>query len=195
MDYLPHWCPRCVLLLSRCVFCGGFSQRTLFPTMAAVERKVRLSAGGEYLPTAFNRIPSFDGSVWHCLLRTPSITRPHLLPRTRSPPFFSSRRGVLQQKRAGMISRRYTTPCPRANIDFWICVLFPSTSFQAFGEINAAVPATGTPKGKTTQYQKLTQLEHVLVRPDTYIGAVERTEDTMVVFDGDDIGFRTREVS
>jgi DNA topoisomerase-2 len=72
---------------------------------------------------------------------------------------------------------------------------FPSTSFQAFGEINAEVPATGTPKGKTTQYQKLTQLEHVLVRPDTYIGAVERTEDTMVVFDGDDIGFRTREVS
>ncbi|KAI1258875.1 DNA topoisomerase [Xylariaceae sp. FL1019] len=42
------------------------------------------------------------------------------------------------------------------------------------------------PKGKsktaTETYQKLSQLEHILVRPDTYIGSVERTEQPMWVF-------------
>lgn len=32
------------------------------------------------------------------------------------------------------------------------------------------------------QYQKLTQLEHILKRPDTYVGSVERTEQQMWVF-------------
>lgn len=43
-----------------------------------------------------------------------------------------------------------------------------------------------TPKGKkktaTETYQKLTQLEHIIKRPDTYIGSVERTEQQMWVF-------------
>jgi len=34
-------------------------------------------------------------------------------------------------------------------------------------------------KTATEQYQKLTQVQHILVRPDTYIGSVERTEEQM----------------
>ncbi|KAI1437968.1 DNA topoisomerase [Xylaria sp. CBS 124048] len=37
-------------------------------------------------------------------------------------------------------------------------------------------------KTATETYQKLTQLEHILKRPDTYIGSVERTEQPMWVF-------------
>jgi DNA topoisomerase-2 len=34
----------------------------------------------------------------------------------------------------------------------------------------------------TDRYQKITQLEHIIKRPDTYIGSVERTEQQMWVF-------------
>ena len=34
-------------------------------------------------------------------------------------------------------------------------------------------------------YQKKTQLEHILLRPDTYIGSVERVEQEMWVWDMD----------
>jgi len=34
-------------------------------------------------------------------------------------------------------------------------------------------------KTATDQYQKLTQLEHIIKRPDTYIGSVERTTEQM----------------
>ena len=34
-------------------------------------------------------------------------------------------------------------------------------------------------KTATDQYQKLTQLEHIIKRPDTYIGSVEHTEEQM----------------
>ncbi|KAI1429365.1 DNA topoisomerase [Xylaria sp. FL1777] len=37
-------------------------------------------------------------------------------------------------------------------------------------------------KTATEKYQKLTQLEHIIKRPDTYIGSVEPTEQTMWVF-------------
>ncbi|KAI1497308.1 DNA topoisomerase [Biscogniauxia marginata] len=37
-------------------------------------------------------------------------------------------------------------------------------------------------KSATETYQKLTQLEHIIKRPDTYIGSVERTEQQMWVF-------------
>lgn len=33
-------------------------------------------------------------------------------------------------------------------------------------------------------YQKKTQLEHILLRPDTYIGSVERTRQTLWVLEG-----------
>lgn len=32
-------------------------------------------------------------------------------------------------------------------------------------------------------YQRKTQLEHILLRPDTYIGSVEESTETMWVFD------------
>lgn len=38
-------------------------------------------------------------------------------------------------------------------------------------------------KDASSQYQKLTQLEHILKRPDTYIGSIERTEMKQWVFD------------
>ena len=40
-----------------------------------------------------------------------------------------------------------------------------------------------TPKTASETYQKLSQLEHVLRRPDTYIGSIERRTETMWVFD------------
>ncbi|KAK9450078.1 DNA topoisomerase [Limtongia smithiae] len=46
-------------------------------------------------------------------------------------------------------------------------------------------PRTVTQKAKTSSetYQKLTQLEHILKRPDTYVGSVEYTERMMWTFD------------
>lgn len=41
------------------------------------------------------------------------------------------------------------------------------------------------PKQKTIEgiYQKKSQLEHILLRPDTYIGSVEPVTETMWIFD------------
>lgn len=43
-------------------------------------------------------------------------------------------------------------------------------------------PKPKTKKTATETYQKLTQLEHIIKRPDTYIGSVEKTEQQMWVF-------------
>jgi DNA topoisomerase-2 len=55
------------------------------------------------------------------------------------------------------------------------------------------------PKSKKTtateKYQKLTQLEHIIKRPDTYIGSVERTEQQMWVFNSETEQMETRKVS
>lgn len=45
-----------------------------------------------------------------------------------------------------------------------------------------AEPKPSKKKTATETYQKLTQLEHIIKRPDTYIGSVERTENQMWVF-------------
>lgn len=52
------------------------------------------------------------------------------------------------------------------------------------GAAEGAPPAKG-PKGGSIEkiYQKKTQLEHILLRPDTYIGSVERATELMWVFD------------
>ncbi|KAK0391100.1 hypothetical protein NLU13_0602 [Sarocladium strictum] len=42
--------------------------------------------------------------------------------------------------------------------------------------------APKTKKTATQMYQKLSQIEHIIKRPDTYIGSVERTEQQMWVF-------------
>ena len=59
-----------------------------------------------------------------------------------------------------------------------------------------AVPKKKTPKKKTVEetYQKLTQLEHVLLRPDTYIGSTEMNRTKLWVFDVD-AGLNQREVT
>lgn len=54
------------------------------------------------------------------------------------------------------------------------------------GGSNGAAPAGGSSKaGKggniEKMYQKKSQLEHILLRPDTYIGSVERVTDNMWV--------------
>lgn len=50
-------------------------------------------------------------------------------------------------------------------------------------------------KGATDQYQKLTQLEHILKRPDTYIGSVESTTEQMWVFNSETEAMENRKVS
>ncbi|KAK2614052.1 hypothetical protein N8I77_000912 [Diaporthe amygdali] len=45
----------------------------------------------------------------------------------------------------------------------------------------SAGPSSKT-KTATETYQKLTQLEHIIKRPDTYIGSVERTESSMWIY-------------
>ena len=43
-----------------------------------------------------------------------------------------------------------------------------------------------TPGGaRAEQYQKLTLYEQILVRPDTYIGSIERVNERLFVYDGD----------
>jgi DNA topoisomerase-2 len=50
-------------------------------------------------------------------------------------------------------------------------------------------------KDATDQYQKLTQLEHIIKRPDTYIGSVERATETMWVFNSETSQMELRKVS
>ncbi|PMD50714.1 putative DNA topoisomerase 2 [Hyaloscypha bicolor E] len=50
-------------------------------------------------------------------------------------------------------------------------------------------------KDATDQYQKLTQLEHIIKRPDTYIGSVERATEIMWVFNTETSQMELRKVS
>jgi DNA topoisomerase II len=59
-------------------------------------------------------------------------------------------------------------------------------------------PSENKPKTKKTAtetYQKLTQLEHIIKRPDTYIGSVERNEQQMWVFNKETSQMEKRNVS
>ncbi|KAG9247816.1 DNA topoisomerase [Calycina marina] len=49
-------------------------------------------------------------------------------------------------------------------------------------------------KTATDQYQKLTQLEHIIKRPDTYIGSVERTEEQMWVYNSETSEMELRKI-
>lgn len=58
--------------------------------------------------------------------------------------------------------------------------------------------ADGSSKPKKTateRYQKLTQLEHIIKRPDTYIGSVEKTDQQMWVFNKETSQMEFRSVS
>lgn len=59
-----------------------------------------------------------------------------------------------------------------------------------------SAPAANTKKGSSSdQYQKLTQLEHILKRPDTYIGSVESTTEQMWVYNSETQSMENRKVS
>ena len=67
--------------------------------------------------------------------------------------------------------------------------------FAAKENAAAALPKK-SPKKKTVEetYQKLTQLEHVLLRPDTYIGSTEMNRTKLWVHDVD-VGLNQRDVT
>lgn len=72
---------------------------------------------------------------------------------------------------------------------------FPLQNSNTFNAEAAAGPAR--PAGKKTieeTYQKKTQLEHILLRPDTYVGSVEKHTQTLWVYD-DDEGMVCRSVT
>ena len=54
---------------------------------------------------------------------------------------------------------------------------------------NNANTAAAAGNGKTIEemYQKKSQLEHILLRPDTYIGSIEKHMQSLWVFDGDEM--------
>jgi DNA topoisomerase-2 len=56
---------------------------------------------------------------------------------------------------------------------------------ESFGLDGADEPAVPPKKagGASDKYQMLTHLEHIMKRPDTYIGSIERTTDKMWVYD------------
>ncbi|KAH2722174.1 DNA topoisomerase 2 [Aspergillus fumigatus] len=64
---------------------------------------------------------------------------------------------------------------------------------ESFGGDIGDQPATST--NASEKYQKLTQLEHIIKRPDTYIGSVERTTQFMWVYDSETEGMKYKEVS
>ncbi|XP_042514754.1 DNA topoisomerase 2 [Macadamia integrifolia] len=59
---------------------------------------------------------------------------------------------------------------------------------------NANVPSSRplAPSGKTIEetYQKKTQLEHILLRPDTYVGSIEKHTQTLWVYEGGEMVHR-----
>lgn len=59
------------------------------------------------------------------------------------------------------------------------------------------VPANenGQAQSASSQYQKLSQLEHILKRPDTYIGSIERTESQQWVYDAEEKAMAHRNVA
>ncbi|QSS48677.1 DNA topoisomerase II [Histoplasma capsulatum var. duboisii H88] len=61
---------------------------------------------------------------------------------------------------------------------------------ESFGMDGATVP-----KENSEKYQKLTQLEHIIKRPDTYIGSIERSTNQMWVYNMQSGSMEFREVS
>ncbi|PKS09790.1 hypothetical protein jhhlp_004411 [Lomentospora prolificans] len=63
-------------------------------------------------------------------------------------------------------------------------------------QIDSPVPAkAASKKSATDTYQKLTQLEHIIKRPDTYIGSVEMTDAQMWVFNKESKEMELRKVN
>ena len=69
-------------------------------------------------------------------------------------------------------------------------------SFNFDGAADVKPPSAKKKKGGSTeQYQKLTQLEHILKRPDTYIGSVEHTTEQLWVYNSETESMENRKVS
>lgn len=54
---------------------------------------------------------------------------------------------------------------------------------ESLSDLNGANTNPQRAKNASAQYQKLSQLEHILKRPDTYIGSIEKTESLQWVYD------------
>ncbi|KAF8398402.1 hypothetical protein HHK36_017329 [Tetracentron sinense] len=63
---------------------------------------------------------------------------------------------------------------------------------QTSNNANVAASGATAPPGKTIEetYQKKTQLEHILLRPDTYIGSIEKHSQSLWVFEGGEMVYR-----
>lgn len=59
---------------------------------------------------------------------------------------------------------------------------------------NGSAPGSGKKKTIEKIYQKKTQLEHILLRPDTYIGSVELLKETMWVYNAEESKMVQREI-
>ncbi|KAK2809703.1 DNA topoisomerase 2 [Emmonsiellopsis sp. PD_5] len=67
-----------------------------------------------------------------------------------------------------------------------------SVENESFGMDGASAPKQ---KEGSDKYQKLTQLEHIIKRPDTYIGSIERSTNPMWVYNSETESMEYREVS
>jgi DNA topoisomerase II len=68
-------------------------------------------------------------------------------------------------------------------------------SFQFDGAAEDAAKAQGNNKSATERYQELTPREHIIKRPDTYIGSAERVDRQMWVFNSSTEAMEMREIS
>ncbi|KAJ9299821.1 hypothetical protein DTO271G3_2705 [Paecilomyces variotii] len=66
---------------------------------------------------------------------------------------------------------------------------------ESFGTDGADEARPSKEQGASEKYQKLTQLEHIIKRPDTYIGSVERTVSHMWVYNSTSESMEYREIS
>ncbi|KAK4569413.1 DNA topoisomerase 2 [Recurvomyces mirabilis] len=87
-------------------------------------------------------------------------------------------------------------PAPRAKAAAKPLMEVENESFQMDGAADERPKPKAQKKGTSTeQYQKLTQLEHILKRPDTYIGSVEKTTEQMWVFNSETEQMENRKVT
>ncbi|KAL1966208.1 hypothetical protein VTN77DRAFT_4760 [Rasamsonia byssochlamydoides] len=68
-------------------------------------------------------------------------------------------------------------------------------SNESVGADGADEPEPPKQTGAADKYQKLTQLEHIIKRPDTYIGSIEATTQQMWVFNSETESMEFREVT
>ncbi|KAI9171228.1 DNA topoisomerase 2 [Paramyrothecium foliicola] len=71
----------------------------------------------------------------------------------------------------------------------------PLAELENDSVLDSPKPGPKSKKTATETYQKLTQLEHIIKRPDTYIGSVEKTEQQMWLFNKSTLQMEHRTVS